>query len=131
MHDRLRRAIAYLLLVLMPLQALAVGVVVACPVEAKQFTATDVAMENCDDPTMVHTGLPDNHAQPNATNDPHHVFAPCGMSSNCFALASIGLLPATRMLAIEPAFSPIGFADSFYRSHIPEGLQRPPQSIHS
>lgn len=88
-------------------------------------------MENCDDHTMVHAGALADKATADATKDALNASAPCGMSSNCFALASVGLLPAARTLNIEPAFIPIGFAESFYRSHVPEGLQRPPQAIHS
>lgn len=133
MRFRLRSFLAYFLLLLLPLQALAAGVVIACPMESKQSMVAEIAMENCDDPTMVYAHVADSQVQANAadsTQDLHPDTPPCSMSSSCFALVSIALLSANRILHIEPAFNQVGFAEIFYRSHIPEGLQRPPQTTY-
>lgn len=45
------------------------------------------------------------------------------------AFVTIAVLPQANEWRIAAVFSLIGFADNFYRSHIPEGLQRPPQVI--
>lgn len=134
MHCRLRRFLAYFLLLLLPLQALAAGVVIACPMESKQLRVAEIAMENCDDPTMVHAHVADSQAQAYAVDFAQNLqpdTPPCSMSSSCFALVSMALLSANRLLHSEPAFNRVGFTEIFYRSHIPEGLQRPPQTTHS
>tara|TARA_R110001599_G_scaffold159052_2_gene346309 strand:- start:121559 stop:121810 length:252 start_codon:yes stop_codon:yes gene_type:complete len=52
----------------------------------------------------------------------------CGMSSSCFGLASITVIPNDHVLRIASSSSRIAFISIFYLSHIPEGLQRPPQA---
>lgn len=116
------------------LQALAAGVAMACPMESKHSSVAEIAMEDCDDATMVHAHVADSQAQANAADFRQNLppdTPPCSWSSSCFALVAMALLSANRLLHSEPAFNRVGFTDIFYRSHIPEGLQRPPQTIPS
>ncbi len=130
MHLNLHRFLAYVLLLLLPLQAVAAGAVIACPVANARQIPTDLVMEECDDAAMMQTNTKTTFKQDNNTSaehESHDRIVPCAMSSSCQALVTIAVLPEMSPWLIDSAFSPIGFAEDFYRSFIPEGLQRPPQ----
>lgn len=132
MHGSVNHFLAYLLLLLLPLQSQAAVGVLACYVEMKHVVMVKHAMEDCHgasmmQPAMLNADDPDTkpHTAPSLTS--HSV--PCGMSSSCLALASIAVLPDTRIALIDPVIQSLAFIDEFYLSHIPEGPERPPRLI--
>ncbi|WP_334190028.1 hypothetical protein, partial [Noviherbaspirillum sp.] len=130
MRLSLHRFLAYVLLLLLPLQTIAAGAAMVCPPVNSAGMLAEVVMEECDGSVMMHSStktLAQHDSSPHSGQDAHDKSAPCGMSSGCMAFATIAVLPQASEWRIAAVFSPIGFADHFYLSHIPEGLQRPPQ----
>lgn len=69
-----------------------------------------------------HDGIP-------SMADDTGVSVQCAWGSHCMAIAAPAL-PAKNLLPqIETAFDRAAFRDQFYRSYIPDGLQRPPQFL--
>lgn len=132
MRRSVNRFLAYLLLLMLPVQSQAVVAVLACYAEMKHAVVVEHAMEGCQDASMTqqtvsHAGTPDTKPLPESSDASHS--PPCGMSSSCLALASIAVLPDSRIVLIDPAMQSLAFADEFYLSHISDGLERPPRLI--
>ncbi|WP_151637416.1 hypothetical protein [Noviherbaspirillum aerium] len=132
MYGSFNRFLAYLLLLLLPVQAQATVAVLNCYVEMKRAVAVEHVMEDCQDASMMQrtmqdTGIPDLTPHTESSQPSHS--SPCGMSSSCLALASIAVLPDTRTMSIDTSTRSSGFTDEFYLSYIPEGLERPPRLI--
>jgi hypothetical protein len=122
----LRQFIVYVLLLFLPLQAVAAGAMIACPIAYAPKIQADLMMEDCGDSAMMHTSTADTSGHDGRNGAPERLIQ-CGMSSSCLALSAIAVLSELNDWQIGTVFSPIGYADNFYISHIPQGLQRPPQ----
>ncbi|MFC7517620.1 hypothetical protein ACFQUU_21645 [Herbaspirillum sp. GCM10030257] len=132
MRGPVNRFLAYLLLLLLPVQAQAAVAVLACYVNMTQAVMVVHAMEDCQDASMMQQTMSDAGVpiiKPHPESPLVSYTSPCGMSSSCLALASIAVLPDIRIVLIDPAMQSSDFTDEFYLSYIPEGLERPPRPI--
>lgn len=127
MRDPVNRFLAYLLLLLLPVQSQAAVAVLACYAEMRHAVVVEHAMEDCQDASMSQQTMPDIEPHPDSSRTTH--FSPCGMSSGCLTLASIAVLPDNRITLIDPVMQSLVFTDEFYLSYIPERLERPPRLI--
>lgn len=134
MRGSVNRFLAYLLLLLLPLQSQAAVAVWACYAKMNGAIVIEQAMGDCQDVSMMQQTMPDAGV-PNITQHSESSHAPhsppCGMNSSCLALASIAVLPDNRIVLAETAMQSLPFIDEFYLSYIPEGLERPPRPFHA
>jgi hypothetical protein len=127
MRSFVNRFLAYLFLLLLPLQSQAAVAVLTCYAEMRQATVVEHVMEDCHDDAIIQdsmsdAGTPDTEQH---AGSPHS--SPCGMSSSCLVLAANAVLPDTQVLLIEPAILLVEMTNEFYLSFIPYALQRPPK----
>jgi|GEM_PF-4117635 len=126
-----RKLVAYLLLLLLPLQAIANAGVFTCadamPNCHEQMMATDSASPDCCDQVKLNSDSNDT--------DPQHSFqnfdsSPCSDSNSCVSIGTIvGLTSAFQLPTfVEKRFwqsaDPISFI-----SFIPDSLRRPPSIL--
>lgn len=104
MHASVKRFLAYLLLLLLPLQSLAAVAVLVCHAEMTHTIMVEHAIEDCHGTSIVQPAKSDAWA-PNTKPHPENPLAshssPCSMSSSCLTLASIAVLPDHRLLLID------------------------------
>ena len=129
MHPTLHRLFACILLFSLSMQTVQAGTAIACPIATTSQMATHFVMDDCVDPSRMDSSMVAMFEQEQPPDPEHRVHdssLACGMSGNCLALAGIAILPPVKESQIDPGFHFIGFVDTFYRSYISEGLQRPP-----
>jgi hypothetical protein len=122
MSLKFRSLVACLLLLLLPLQGIAsaagLRVMSDCPMS---MTMAANAAEH---------GSHMTHAGQHATDGDHHTKGgmSCDMGMTCPALGALAMVPATTPLPAAAANTGVYAAvEPLYISHVPEGLQRPPQ----
>jgi hypothetical protein len=135
MSSTLRRFIVYLLLVLLPIQAMASLLTHSCAgnmPHCHEMKSIDGCCEHGKPSrgshhvdATAHDGMSHNG---NDHNDQHA--ASCGMGTTCAVIAPMAVLPSTSMtLPTASNAPPHVFVLSAYTSFISDGLQRPPQIL--
>jgi hypothetical protein len=122
MSLKFRSLVACLLMLLLPLQGMAsaagLRVMSDCPM---RMTMAAEAAEHGD-----HATLTDQHA----THGDHHSKGglSCDMGMTCPALGALAMVSASTPLPAVAANGVVqATVEPLYISHVPEGLQRPPQ----
>jgi len=118
----IHRCLAYLLMVLLPLQAAAWGRMAVCVETAPPARPATVSMANCHDMAM--------QAQPavgDMPSHPHPHRATCWIGSICIAtVAAFAVTTQHRIEFVEGSSPTYPSAIALYQSVILDGLQRPP-----
>lgn len=125
----LHRFIALLMLVCLPLQVFASMGVVSCAERMPDCAGMQVAGTHCCDPAnqshagaMNHDAASGDHAQ--------HDTSPCAGANTCAPVMTMAALPSASAVTIIPTKEAWHRTEPpSYRSHIPDGLHRPPSLL--
>jgi hypothetical protein len=126
MYSKLRCLVAYLLLVFLPIQAMASVVEWSCGDNMSHCHGMKASALDC----CAHQKRSfdaHRHHSDGTSRDTGHQHTSCGIGTTCLGAAAMAALPSAKM--VLPQFGselPNVFVFSSYTSFISEGLQRPP-----
>jgi len=125
----LRRFAAYLLLVLLPLQAFASVGVTSCAERMPHCPGMQASGNGCCDHGVSIFGSSTDHGAHSGAIQPD--MSPCAGANTCAPVMTVAaVLPSVSLVAVLPAEETWRLPDlSFYLSFIPDGLHRPPSSL--
>jgi len=129
MGKSMRRVIGMILMVLLPLQAMASVLTHSCANDMPDCPAMKVKMASC----CEHAGLLNNKASTDSSMPDHSApaghpsMSSCGMSTTCDVPMPMATLPSSQPVLFHPGrqTAPQDIAVSFL-SFIPDSPQRPP-----
>ncbi|HTD03890.1 hypothetical protein [Undibacterium sp.] len=129
MPAKFRLFAAYLLLLLLPFQAIAGSVAVSC--FGMAACADMKEMDCCEHAGHVFDTDGRFHAQQDSQHDRHGDYRQadmtCGFSTTCMAVSPVVSLPVAHRFMPGAASSSLpAFTPTYYTSFISDGLQRPP-----